>query len=109
VAEHIGLGRYGDPLDADGTRKAVRELTRILAPGGSLFFGLPVGIARTCFNAHRIHAAQTIREYFGGLELVEFSGVHDDCRFIERVALSEFEDDAYACGMFWFRKPLVSA
>jgi len=109
VAEHIGLGRYGDPLDAGGTRKAARELTRILAPGGSLFFGLPVGIPRTCFNAHRIHQAQTIREYFRGLELVEFSGVHDGGRFVERVNLAEFEDDAYACGMFWFRKPVVSA
>jgi hypothetical protein len=109
VAEHIGLGRYGDPLDPDGTRKAIHELTRILAPGGSLFFGLPVGIARTCFNAHRIHAAKTIRECFGGLELVEFSGVHDDGSFVERVALSEFEDDAYACGMFWFRKQVGHA
>jgi SAM-dependent methyltransferase len=109
VAEHIGLGRYGDPLDADGARKAARELTRILAPGGSLFLGLPVGIARTCFNAHRIHAARAIREYFAGLELVEFSGVHDDGAFVERAALNEFEDDAYACGMFWFRKPAVKA
>lgn len=109
VAEHIGLGRYGDPLDAHGTSKAARELTRILAPGGSLFFGLPVGIARTCFNAHRIHAVRVIREYFSGLELVEFSGVHDDGSFVERAALNEFEDDAYACGMFWFRKPMVKA
>ncbi|HEX3996021.1 MAG TPA: DUF268 domain-containing protein, partial [Acetobacteraceae bacterium] len=105
VAEHIGLGRYGDPLDPEGTRKAARELTRVLAPGGSLFFGLPVGIPRTCFNAHRIHAARVIREYFGDLELVEFAGVHDDCSFVERVTLSEFNDDAYGCGMFWFRKP----
>ena len=34
VAEHIGLGRYGDPLDPKGTVKATKELTRILAGGG---------------------------------------------------------------------------
>jgi len=34
VAEHIGLGRYGDPLDPLGTQKAAAELSRVLAPGG---------------------------------------------------------------------------
>lgn len=105
VAEHIGLGRYGDALDPAGTRKAAQELMRVLAPGGSLFFGLPVGVERTCFNAHRIHAPETIRAYFEGLELIEFSGVHDDGRFIERASLEDFSDDVYACGMYWFRKP----
>lgn len=104
VAEHIGLGRYGDPLNPQGTRQATRELARILAPGGNLYFVLPVGKPRVCFNAHRIHAPETIREYFSGLELVEFSGVHDDGRFVERIGLDEFKESEYACGMFWFRK-----
>ena len=34
VAEHVGLGRYGDHLDPDGTGKAALELERVLAPGG---------------------------------------------------------------------------
>jgi hypothetical protein len=105
VAEHIGLGRYGDTLDPAGTRKAALELVRVLAPGGSLFFGLPVGVERTCFNAHRIHAPETIRSYFESLELIEFSGVHDDGRFVEQARLEDFRDDVYACGMYWFRKP----
>jgi hypothetical protein len=104
VAEHVGLGRYGDPLDPDGTRKAAFELKRVVAPGGSLFFALPVGKPRLCFNAHRIHAAETICDYFSGLDLVEFSGVHDDGRFVEQVELSEFRQSKYACGMFWFKK-----
>ena len=55
VAEHIGLGRYGDPLDPLGTRKAAAELQRVLAPGGQLLFSLPVGRPRVEFNAHRVH------------------------------------------------------
>jgi SAM-dependent methyltransferase len=51
VAEHIGLGRYGDPLDPAGTRKAIAELQRVTAPGGQLLFSLPVGRQRLCFNA----------------------------------------------------------
>ncbi len=42
VVEHIGLGRYGDSLDPEGTAKAIRELCRVLAPGGHLYFSLPV-------------------------------------------------------------------
>jgi SAM-dependent methyltransferase len=34
VVEHIGLGRYGDPIDPFGSEKAIRELKRVLKPGG---------------------------------------------------------------------------
>ncbi len=105
VAEHIGLGRYGDPLNPLGTRLAAGELARVLAAGGSLFFALPVGRPRLCFNSCRIHRAGTICDYFAGLKLEEFSGVHDDGRFVERVELDEFETSEYACGLFWFKKP----
>lgn len=108
VAEHIGLGRYGDPLNPQGTRNACVELQRVLAPGANLYFALPVGKPRVCFNAHRVHAPETIIEYFEGIELVEFSGVHDDGRYVERVSLNEFNDEEYACGLFWFRCHLHS-
>ena len=29
VVEHVGLGRYGDPLDPQGSIKAMRELQRV--------------------------------------------------------------------------------
>jgi len=105
VAEHVGLGRYGDPIDPAGTRKAAQELTRVLAPGGSLFFAVPVGRERVAFNAHRVHAPETIRAYFHGLELRELSGVDDRGRFHENVALDTFRIDEYGCGFFWFTKP----
>lgn len=104
VAEHIGLGRYGDPLDPQGTRKAMHELERVLAPGGNLYFSLPVGRPRLCFNAHRIHSPARIVEGFAGLRLVEFSGVDDEKRFRERRTLEELEGCRYACGMFIFKK-----
>lgn len=104
VIEHIGLGRYGDPLDPEGTWKAMRELVRVLAPGGNLFLAAPVGQPRLCFNAHRIHAAGAIREMVSELRLVEFSGVNDKGRYMERVDLSAFKDSEYACGFFWFAR-----
>jgi predicted SAM-dependent methyltransferase len=107
VAEHIGLGRYGDPLDPEGTRNAATELQRVLAPGGQLLFSLPVGRPRTCFNAHRIHGPREVVQMFPELEIVEFAGVDDDDRFRRHRELDELADQRYACGMFHFVRPSV--
>lgn len=104
VAEHIGLGRYGDELDPEGTKKACRELSRTLAVNGNLYFSVPVGKQKTYFNAHRVHSPETIIEYFNDLELVELSGITDLGRFIEPIELDVLENSKYACGLFWFRK-----
>jgi len=104
VAEHIGLGRYGNPLDPLGTKKAVDELTRCLTKGGNLYFSLPVGKPRLCFNAHRIHSPRQIINYFSTLRLVELSGTDDKKRFIESIGIDILENSRYACGMFWFTK-----
>jgi SAM-dependent methyltransferase len=105
VAEHIGLGRYGDPLDADGTRKAATELARVLRPGGQLLFSGPVGRPRVCFNAHRIHSPEQIIAMFPELELVEFSGVDDAGAFRRGRAPEELNGARYACGLFRFGRP----
>jgi len=105
VAEHIGLGRYGDPLDPAGTRKAARELQRVLAPGGQLLFSLPVGKPRVCFNAHRIHSPTDVVEMFGELELMEFAGVDDGGDFARPRDPKELGDCRYGCGMFRFTRP----
>src|SRR3954454_19144361 len=105
VAEHIGLGRYGDPLDPDGTRKAAAELARVLAPDGQLLFSGPVGRPRTCFNAHRIHAPHDVVAMFDGLELSEFGGIDDAGRFEVPHALDDLADARYACGLFRFTRP----
>jgi SAM-dependent methyltransferase len=104
VAEHIGLGRYGDALDPQGTVKAIRELARIVAPNGYIYFGIPVGRQRTCFNAHRIHAASTIISYFSPLELRELSLVDDAGRYLENVHPNSCSAADYACGLFVFKK-----
>src|SRR6185369_9385200 len=91
VAEHIGLGRYGDGIDPLGTVKACKELTRVLAPGGNLYFSVPVGIEKVCFNAHRIHSPRTFLSYFEGLELIELSGVNDDGKFIRNINIETLE------------------
>jgi hypothetical protein len=104
VVEHIGLGRYGDPINPFGTKKACKELSRILVKGGNLYFSLPIGKPKLCFNAHRIHSSSQILQYFESLELVEFSGVGDDGIFKENISINTFNNANYACGLFHFRK-----
>ncbi len=42
VIEHIGLGRYGDPIDPFGSEKAAYELERITRVGGHLILTVPI-------------------------------------------------------------------
>ncbi len=108
VVEHIGLGRYGDPLDPTGDLKAMAELRRVLAKDGRLLFVVPVGKPKIMFNAHRIYSYDQIRECFSELELVEFSLIPDGPNpvGIIRGATQQMADEQnYGCGCFLFRSP----
>lgn len=104
TVEHIGLGRYGDPLDAQGDLKAIAELKRVLAPGGSLLFVVPVGLPRIEYNAHRIYSYEMIKDYFKELTLKEFTLIDDSGQFIENASPESVKDQRYGCGCFWFTK-----
>jgi hypothetical protein len=107
VVEHVGLGRYGDPLDPTGDLKAMTELQRVLAAGGSLLFVVPVGKPKIMFNAHRIYSYEQISSYFNGMELKQFALIPDDLRDkgIILNATSELANaQNYGCGCFWFQK-----
>ena len=72
VIEHIGLGRYGDPLDPHGTEKALAELKRITAPGGNLYLSVPLDdINRTYFNAHRSFAEEYLLALFAPFTVID--------------------------------------
>ena len=100
VLEHIGLGRYGDPLDPGGSSKAAAELARVLAPGGRLYLTVPVGRSRVCFNAHRVFAPREILKMFEGLRLSHFSWVDDMGHFHESGKPDDAATAEYACGLF---------
>ncbi|GAL83781.1 hypothetical protein ACD_20C00413G0012 [Sporocytophaga myxococcoides] len=108
VIEHIGLGRYGDLMDYDGDLKAIKELIRVLAPAGNLFFVTPIGHkARIVFNAHRIYTKEQIVNYFDELELEEFSLISEhweDGGIVINPNKALIERQSYGCGCFWFKK-----
>jgi SAM-dependent methyltransferase len=105
VIEHVGLGRYGDTLDPDGTAKAAAELARVLAPGGQLLVGVPVGRPRTAFNAHRVLDPELLPDLFRPLALGAFAGVDDDGRFHAELEPHDLAGSTWACGLYRFIRP----
>jgi SAM-dependent methyltransferase len=99
VIEHIGLGRYGDPFDAQGSEKAAAELRRVLASGGDLYVSVPVDSeCRVYFNAHRAFTRDYLLSLFAGLELVQE-------RYIYGFATQDAYDPAlgFGTGLFHLR------
>lgn len=103
--EHIGLGRYGDPIDPSGDTKAMKELCRVLAVGGDFLFVVPMGKAEVMFNAYRVYSYAQVMEFAKGLELKEFTLLPDIGGPIENADPSLVEGQVHGCGFFWFKKP----
>jgi SAM-dependent methyltransferase len=104
VIEHIGLGRYGDPIDVAGPIKSLAELERVVAGYGSLYLSAPIGYPRTLFNAHRIFHPEYIPTKLNNLHLIEFSVVTTTGDFIQNTNPARYVDEEYACGLYWFQK-----
>lgn len=82
VIEHVGLGRYGDPIDLFGHLKALQSLAAILKPDGLLYLSAPFGEERIEFNAHRVFSLATLVEMVRSkFRLLGFSYVDDAGNF----------------------------
>lgn len=109
VIEHIGLGRYGDPLDPDGDIKAINELKRVTKPGGSLLFVTPLAGSPTMrFNGHRVYSRDQILSYFSDMECKEFALIPEDGKdggLVIDPSDALLASQGFGCGCFWFQKP----
>lgn len=104
VIEHIGLGRYGDPVDTKGVWKALAELGRVIAPHGDLYLSVPVGLPAVYFNAGCVFRADDIVEFLSALNLIEFSCVNDNGYYMEIKKPEETDTMMNALGLYHFRK-----
>ncbi len=104
--EHVGLGRYGDPIDPNGDKQALAELERVVAPNGSLLIVVPVGKPRIQFNAHRIYDPQMIEDFLPQLRLKEWAMLPDDYSLglLDNPSRELALKQRYACGCFWFQR-----
>jgi SAM-dependent methyltransferase len=107
--EHIGLGRYGDPLDYDGDLQALKELKRVVKKQGHLLIVVPVaGEAKICFNGHRVYSPEMIINFFkDDFQLKEFALIPEDEKdggLIINPDSDIISKQNYGCGCFWFQK-----
>ena len=103
VLEHIGLGRYGDALDPQGTIKAAAEIERVMKAGGNFYVSTMIGNeGKVCFNGHRVFTKETFVDYFKNSTLKESVFVTED-RVLEP---GEFEklSPSLTVGLFHFVK-----
>ncbi|MCK9408794.1 MAG: DUF268 domain-containing protein [Bacteroidetes bacterium] len=100
VVEHIGLGRYGDPLDQFGSEKAISELVRVTKPGGCIYFTVPVErINKTYFNGHRSFSKQYLCTLFDLCDLIEEKYIIADS-----IVTEYSPSNGYTVGMYHFIK-----
>ncbi len=60
--EHVGLGYYKDPQDADGDSKVMRRVYDWLTPGGWLFFDVPWAEKYAVKPKHRTYTDAAVQE-----------------------------------------------
>lgn len=105
--EHFGLGRYGDPVDADGHIRGLANLSKMLKANGVLYLSVPIGRQRIEFNAHRVFSTKYLMDLFKlhSLNLGSFSYIDDLGHFHKAANPSAVGQDLmFGCGIFELNK-----
>ena len=110
--EHFGLGRYGDPINANGYKLGISNMARLLRPGGTFYLSIPIGRQRVEFNAHRIFSPKILCNEVAelGFSLQEFSWI-DPTNILNQSFdipddMNKLEMQSYNLGIFIFKKSM---
>lgn len=100
VIEHIGLGRYGDPIDSFGSEKAIKEIMRVVQKHGIILFSVPVDSNnKIYFNAHRAFSRAYILAQFNPCDLLEEQYIYGKSMF------DQYRPElGYGIGLYMFKK-----
>jgi len=110
VIEHLGLGRYGDPVDCNGYLTGLRNMHAMLQQGGKFYLSTPIGTQRIEFNAHRVFSVSylvdlLVKDY----RIDTFSYVNDEGILVRNAKWDSPEATRnfscrYGCGIFEMTK-----
>ena len=110
--EHIGLGRYNDPLGTDLWKQGLKNLWSLVNPGGILYLSVPIGKQKIMFNAHRVFNTTTIINEIPNAKLIDFAYIGDKTSLkvgptntleIDKIT----RDFNYGLGIFMFKKNII--
>lgn len=109
--EHMGLGRYGDPLNPNGHIDALNTIYRILKTGGTFYFSVPIGtVQRIEYNAHRVFSIPYLINLFSErYETCSLSYVDDHGDLYANVSPDKKDVEhsfgcSFGCGIFELKK-----
>ncbi len=110
VIEHFGLGRYNDPINANGHLIGLENIYKIIKPGGKFYFSTPIGPQRIEFNAHRVfnltYLIDILKDKYtiDSFSYVDDSGdLHPNIDILSKNATNNF-GCTYGCGIFELTK-----
>jgi len=108
--EHIGLGRYGDPIDPTGHIKSFAALARMTLPKGCLVVSFPIDSqTRVEFNGQRMIGYQEPINWAeeNNLKFVNFICLQSDDELVSCSSISslaKFSVEPGALGIYFFKK-----
>lgn len=96
--EHIGLGRYGDPVLPNGGKEAVEEIRRVLKPAGKVIITIPCGKDTICYSKDgvplsRVYSSSSLVELLSGFKILEMSYIMKRRHVWCAASLSEAETE----------------
>ncbi|HWN11862.1 MAG TPA: DUF268 domain-containing protein [Pyrinomonadaceae bacterium] len=79
AVEHFGLGRYGDAVHYEGHIIGLKNIYRMLKPGGKFYFSVPFGSQRIEFNSQRVFSMSYLMGMLGDRFAIDsFCYVNDE-------------------------------
>lgn len=108
--EHFGLGRYGDPINPDGYKRGIANMSQLLPLGGVFYLSTPIGQERVEFNANWVFDPRSIVRCAeaSGMTLQKLTVITpangpQDTAF-DDVTLADLALQRYQLGLFIFTK-----
>lgn len=108
--EHFGLGRYNDPINANGHIDGLKNMSKFVKPGGKFYLSVPIGPQRIEFNAHRVFSVTYLLSLVkNDFQIDTFSYVDDRGDLFENVELEPKQIQTsfgcrYGCGILELTK-----
>jgi hypothetical protein len=107
VIEHLGLGKYGDKIDALGHLKVFRDFHRVVPDGCVVYVSSPTSSAPgIVFNAgrHLDPAEMCEAATSAGFSIEERAFVTTDWQLLINPTMEQMQSDAYGCLILTLKK-----